>query len=106
MKVTFKTHAGAERTLEVPAGLSLMEVAVTNGVEGIDAICGGNCSCSTCHVLVAPEWIQRLAPASRLESDLLRTVADRQANSRLACQIRLTQLLDGLRVQTPASQER
>lgn len=104
MKVTFVDHSGQERVLSVPGGMSLVEVALHHSVEGIDAECGGACSCATCHVFVEEGWVGRLPPLSMIESDMLELVAGRQSNSRLACQIKTSEALDGLVVRTPESQ--
>lgn len=99
-------HAnGTEQTIAAREGQSLMQAAVDAHVEGIDADCGGTLTCATCHVLVAPQWADRLAPPSREEQGLLDfTAVARQGNSRLSCQITLEPALDGLTVQLPASQ--
>lgn len=94
-KVTFITRDGKERTIEDADG-TLMEVAVANGIEGIDGDCGGVCSCSTCHVYVEPEWMERVGPAEGLEEDTLGFDGHAMPNSRLSCQIELNDSLDGL----------
>ena len=105
MKVVFINSSGVPRTVEVAGGLSLVEVATANGVEEIEAECGGACSCATCHVLVAPEWLDKLPSARMTENDMLDLLEERrQPNSRLACQIVMTDDLDGLVVHTPAEQ--
>ena len=103
-KITYRSHQGAERTLEVPLGLSVMEGAVKNNVEGIDADCGGACACATCHVYVDEAWVARLEPASEMERSMLDFAESVHDNSRLSCQIRVTAELDGLTVTTPESQ--
>lgn len=102
--VTFIDHAGVERRVDVPEGRSVMEAAVNNRIPGIDGDCGGAGACATCHVYVAPEWLERLPEAQQLERNMLKFALDREANSRLSCQIKLTPDLDGLVVRTPASQ--
>jgi len=103
--ITYISHDGVTTTLEVRAGVSVMEGAVRNGVAGIDADCGGSCSCATCHVYVDPAWAGRVGPpASDDENDLLGLAAERQPNSRLSCQIKVSEALDGLVVRMPASQ--
>jgi ferredoxin, 2Fe-2S len=84
-----------------PVGVSLMEVAISNGIPGIDAICGGSASCGTCHVQVAENWLHRLTAPEALEVDLLDSLTSRQVSSRLACQITLSEALDGLSVKIP-----
>ncbi len=103
-RITFRTHDGAEQTVDARAGLSLMEAAVFNGVPGIDADCGGACSCATCHVYVAPEWAAATGEPAMLELEMLDMAHDRRATSRLSCQIRITDELDGLVVETPDTQ--
>ena len=85
---------------EIPAsdGLSVMEAIRASGMDGLLAMCGGCCSCATCHVIVAPEWADRLPAGSPDEHDLLDGSSHREANSRLSCQIRFESALDGLRV--------
>lgn len=90
---------GRERPLEGAAGRSVMEVIRANGVEALLALCGGCCSCGTCHVLVDPEWLGRLPPMAADEDGLLDFSDYRSANSRLACQLRFGDSLDGLRLQ-------
>ena len=103
-RITFRTHDGTEQTVDARAGLSLMEAAVFNGVAGIDADCGGACSCATCHVYIPPEWTAATGAPSSLELEMLDMAQDRRATSRLSCQIRITDALDGLIVETPAAQ--
>ena len=78
-----------------------MEVAVQGGVEQILAECGGACACATCHVYIPPDWQSVTGPASKMESDLLAGLDNRQANSRLSCQISVTTDMDGLEVLLP-----
>lgn len=105
MKVTFVSFAGEARTIEAAGGLSLVEVALEHGVEGIDAECGGACSCATCHVLVADAWRGKVGDPRIAEDDMLQILEeDRRPNSRLACQIVLSEELDGLEVHLPEKQ--
>ena len=105
MKVVFISSAGEQREVEASGGLSLVEVATENDISEIEAECGGACSCATCHVLVAEEWLERLTPPRMTEDEMLEILEDkRQPNSRLACQIVMTEALDGLVVHTPAEQ--
>lgn len=104
IQVTFVEPDGARRTVDVPDGLSLMEAALRHRVPGIDGDCGGACACATCHVYVAPEWVDRLPPMKELERNMLKFANDPTADSRLACQIKAAPELDGLVVTTPASQ--
>ena len=103
-KVVYVEPDGRERDVEVPIGESLMRGAVLNGVKGIDADCGGQCACATCHVYVAPEWTEIVGKPSQMEEDMLDFAADVRPNSRLSCQIKVTAALDGLVVTTPAKQ--
>lgn len=104
VKVLFKDQAGNESSVEAAAGVSLMQAAVSNGVSGIDADCGGSCSCATCHVYVATAWLNKLNAMSPNEDAMLGLSADRQENSRLSCQIELSEELDGIEVTTPEFQ--
>ncbi len=104
IKVTFIEHDGERRTVEATAGSSLMLAAVSNKVPGIDADCGGCCSCGTCHVYVNGEWLDKLQPVDEDEEDMLDMVDGRRENSRLACQIEVGDHLDGLVVTTPEFQ--
>ena len=97
-RITIVTRNGSERSVEATAGLSLMEIIRENGVDELLALCGGCCSCATCHVYVDEEWLGRLPPMQRDEDDLLNISDERRPNSRLSCQIRFGQALDGLRV--------
>jgi ferredoxin, 2Fe-2S len=106
-KISYVEHeemGGHVRVLEAVTGQSVMEVAVQNNVRGIEAVCGGSCACATCHVYVDPAWTERTGPASEMEKDVLEFAPDVAANSRLACQIRITAELDGLIVRTPKTQ--
>nr|WP_066952522.1 2Fe-2S iron-sulfur cluster-binding protein [Streptomyces lushanensis] len=104
-KVTFVGSAGSEHTVDATAGDSVMAAAVRNGVPGIVAECGGNCSCATCHVWVREEFAPLVGPPGEMEDDLLDMgVSDRRSTSRLSCQIRVTPELDGLTVDIPPVQ--
>ena len=96
--LTIVTRDGAERTIEGRAGWSVMENIRDNGFDELLALCGGCCSCATCHVHVDPEWIDRVGAPTADEDDLLDTTDHRTATSRLSCQILFTAELDGLRV--------
>ena len=103
-KVTFIGFTGEERSVEVPLGTTLMRAATDNRVRGIDGDCGGNCACATCHVYVDPTWMARVGERSASEEDMLNLVAELRGNSRLACQIILTDDLNGLTVTLPEAQ--
>ena len=104
-KVVYRTHAGEEHEVEVGAGRSVMLGATIGGVDGIDADCGGTLSCATCHVYVDRAWLDRLPPIEETEDELLENVAaERCDNSRLSCQIVVTDELDGIAVDIPERQ--
>lgn len=96
-RIVFRTPGGTVVPVEAADG-SLMQAAVRNGVDGIDADCGGVCSCATCHVHVAPEWMERVGPPGPVEKTLLELEDKAHERSRLACQIRISDQLDGLAV--------
>ena len=104
-KITYIHPDGAREELEIAAGTSVMQGATSNGIDGIVAECGGNCMCATCHVYVEPSQLALLPPMSEEEDALLDgTASDREPNSRLSCQIQVTEALDGLVVQLPERQ--
>jgi ferredoxin, 2Fe-2S len=105
-KVIYIEFNGTEHQVEVPLGLSVMRGAVDNNVPGIDADCGGECACATCHVYVDPAWLGPTGepPPGSQEAVMLSFAAVAQPNSRLACQIKMTQALDGLLVRMPEGQ--
>jgi ferredoxin, 2Fe-2S len=105
--ITYIQHDGVHREVDLPNGDSIMEGAVRDMIPGIDADCGGQCICATCHVFVDPAWIDKanaLSPASDKERDMLNFVDASASNSRLACQIRMQDDLEGLVVHMPAGQ--
>ena len=91
-------RAGVETAVETGKGLTVMEAIRDNGFDELLALCGGCCSCATCHVHVDPSFLDRLPKMTEDEDDLLDSSSDRDANSRLSCQIPFTEALDGLRV--------
>lgn len=96
---------GRRRDFDVAPGTTIMRVGVDERVEGIIGECGGAAMCGTCHVLVDPEWLERLPPMAQNEDDLLDCTAEpRQPHSRLGCQLRMTDALDGLSLQLPQRQ--
>jgi 2Fe-2S ferredoxin len=97
-KLIVVTREGEERAVDGEAGLSVMEVIRENGFDELLALCGGCCSCATCHVHVDPEFAAKLPPMSEDENDLLESSSDRDERSRLSCQIPFSAALDGLRV--------
>ena len=103
-RITFIQHNGTEQTVEGQMGMSVMETAVKNMVPGIDADCGGACACATCHVYVEPEWVGKAGSRSQMEEDMLDFAFDVRDSSRLSCQIKVSDQLDGLRVRVPEKQ--
>lgn len=103
-KLTFIETDGSRHALEADNGFSVMEVAVRNGLTGIEADCGGACACATCHVYVDPTWMEAAGSAGADEAEMLDFAVDRRETSRLSCQIRVTDALDGLVVHIPESQ--
>ncbi|MBN8920828.1 MAG: 2Fe-2S iron-sulfur cluster binding domain-containing protein [Rhizobiales bacterium] len=103
-KITFIDAQGASRSVEAEVGSTVMEAALKNAVPGIDAECGGACACATCHVYVEPEWFETVGGPSPMEEDMLDFGYDVRENSRLSCQIKVTDALDGLVVRTPERQ--
>ncbi len=103
-KITFIAHNGTERPVEARNGMSVMEVAVNNSIPGIDADCGGACACATCHVYVDEAWIGKTGTRSAMEDSMLDFAEGVTENSRLSCQIKVTDELDGLKVTMPESQ--
>ncbi len=103
-KIIFIDSAGTSREVEAKKGQSVMEAAVQNLIPGIDADCGGACACATCHVYVADEWAAKLKDKDDMEYSMLDFADDVQDNSRLSCQILMSDELDGLTVTTPEAQ--
>lgn len=97
-KLIVVTRSGEERAINGEDGLSVMEVIRDGGIDEILALCGGCCSCATCHVHVDPAFADKLPPMSEDENDLLDSVDDRDATSRLSCQLPFGPALDGMRV--------
>jgi len=105
-KITYVEYGGREHRVEVAPGLSVMRGAVNNNIPGIDADCGGECACATCHVYVDEGWLGATGlpvPGSQ-EASMLSFAALAQPNSRLSCQITVTEALDGLIVRMPEGQ--
>ncbi len=103
-KITYIEFNGTPHEVEVPSGLSVMEGAVDNNISGIEAECGGACRCATCHVYVDPAWVAATGNPEHLEKDMLECAMDLQDNSRLSCQIEVSDELDGLVVRMPELQ--
>lgn len=100
-QVTYISHLGDKINADVDEGLSVMEGALAKGVENIEAVCGGACACATCHVYVDEAWIDKLEPMSEEEEAMLDFASGVQSNSRLSCQIKMSDGLDGLVVRIP-----
>ena len=105
-KVTFIEFDDTVHTLDAELGATMMETALQGGVTSIVAECGGACSCATCHVYVDDAWVERLEPKTAEEEDQLDAAFDVRPNSRLSCQIKVTETLDGLVLRTPSYQGR
>ena len=103
-KITYIDSSGNHKTIDVEKGLSVMEGAVQNNISGIDADCGGGMACATCHVYVKEEWLNKLQKAEDAEQDMLDMAFEPKKNSRLSCQLIVTEELDGLVVTTPVKQ--
>ena len=103
-RIIFTDHAGMERIVDAKLGDSVMQTARANNVPGIDADCGGKCACATCHVHVDEAWLPKVGGRGEMEESMLAFAPNVAANSRLSCQIKVTDELDGLRVTTPESQ--
>ena len=103
-KITYIEHGGTEHHVDVPTGLSVMDGARRFTIPGIDGDCGGACACATCHVYVEAEWINRLPPMEEIEHDMLDFAFDVKTNSRLSCQIKIDDTLDGMIIITPPRQ--
>ena len=103
-KITYIDSDGTSRTIEGETGSTVMETAIKNSVPGIEAECGGACACATCHVYVDEDWRAVVGDPSPMEEDMLDFGFDVRPNSRLSCQIKVSDELDGLVVRTPERQ--
>jgi 2Fe-2S ferredoxin len=104
-KITYIEHGGTEHVVDVANGLTVMEGARDNGIPGIEADCGGACACSTCHVYVHPDWVEKLPAKEDMEDDMLDFAFEpNPERSRLTCQLKVSDALDGLVVQMPEKQ--
>ena len=103
-KITYKDFQGNSKTINVDNGLSVMEGAIQNDVPGIDADCGGSMACATCHVYVKDEWFNKIPKAEEAEIDMIDMAYEPKKNSRLSCQIIVSDELDGLVVNIPSKQ--
>ena len=103
-KITFNDFQGNSKTIEVENGLSVMEGAIQKDIPGIDADCGGSMACATCHVYVEDKWLDKIPKAEDAENDMIDMAFEPKKNSRLSCQIIVSNELDGLEVTTPEKQ--
>ncbi|CFX40546.1 2Fe-2S ferredoxin [Candidatus Filomicrobium marinum] len=103
-KITFIQPDGSTQVVEATPGTTVMEAAKLNGVPGIEAECGGACACATCHVYVSDDWREQVGAPSEMEEDMLDFAFDVRESSRLSCQIKVTDALDGLVLSVPAKQ--
>ena len=104
--VTYVLPSGISRKIDVPSGVSVMQAALNHKLEGILGECGGNCMCATCHVYVDPSFLSRLPAVAGNEKFMLSIAAEGPAtNSRLSCQIKMTEELDGIAVRLPGKQK-
>ena len=103
-KITFNDFQGNSKTIEVENGLSVMEGAIQKDIPGIDADCGGSMACATCHVYVEDKWFDKIPKAEDAENDMIDMAFEPKKNSRLSCQIIVSDELDGLEVTTPKKQ--
>ena len=103
-KITYIEHNGTPHTVDVENGLTVMEGALQNNVPGIDADCGGGMACATCHVYVKDEWFDKINKKNEGEDDMLDQAFEPKKNSRLSCQITVSDEIDGLTVTTPEKQ--
>ena len=103
-KITYQDNQGNSKTIDVENGLTVMEGAIQNDIPGIDADCGGSMACATCHVYVEEKWFNKLTKAEEAEVDMIDMAYEPKKNSRLSCQLIVTNELDGLKVTTPTQQ--
>ncbi len=104
-KITYIEHNGTEHLVDVASGLTVMEGARDNNIPGIEADCGGACACSTCHVYVDADWVEKLPAKDAMEEDMLDFAWEPDVvKSRLTCQVKVTDALDGLIVRMPEKQ--
>ena len=103
-KITYQDNQGNSKTIEVENGLTVMEGAIQNDIPEIDADCGGSMACATCHVYVEEKWLNKLPKAEEAEVDMIDMAHEPKKNSRLSCQLIVTDELNGLVVTTPEIQ--
>ena len=103
-KITYTDKQGNSKTIDVDSGLTVMEGAIQNDIPGIDADCGGSMACATCHVYVEEKWLDKIPKAEEAEIDMIDMAHEPKKNSRLSCQLIVSDELEGLTVTTPAQQ--
>lgn len=103
-KITYIDTSGKHHVVDASKAATVMQAAKEHDVPGILADCGGACACATCHVVVDPEWVNRLPPAAEVELQMLEFALNREENSRLSCQLRVNEGLDGLIVRVASDQ--
>ncbi|MDB5625179.1 MAG: fdxB [Tardiphaga sp.] len=103
-KITFVDHTGESRSVEAESGSTVMEAAIRNAIPGIEAECGGACACATCHVYIDDAWREIVGAPTPMEEDMLDFGYEVKPSSRLSCQIKISDALDGLVVKTPERQ--
>lgn len=103
-KIIFVEHDNTEHVAEFEAGASVMQVAVGNAIPGIDADCGGECACGTCHVILSQAWFEQVGAPGDDEEQMLSMTPERTETSRLGCQIETTEAMDGMSVRLPEFQ--
>jgi ferredoxin, 2Fe-2S len=104
VKITFIDANGSARMIDAKLGSTIMEVAIANSIQGIEAECGGACSCATCHVYIDDNWASRVGKAAAMEEDMLDFAFEVKPTSRLSCQIKMSEALNGLVVHVPSKQ--
>ena len=102
--ITFIEHDGNKLDVKIEEGETLMQIALNNAVSGIDADCGGSCACGTCHVIVDKKWFATSGTASIAESQILEMTPERSSTSRLSCQVKISEDMDGMIVRLPEFQ--
>ena len=103
-QITYIEHDGTEHEVQVEIGYTVMQAALDNMLEGIVAECGGACSCTTCHCYIDEAWTDKAGPPDAIEKEMIEFALDTKDNSRLSCQVTVTEELDGLVVHLPESQ--
>ena len=103
-KITYKDFRGDTKTIEVENGLTVMEGAIQNEIPGIDADCGGSMACATCHIYVDEKWLNKIPKAEEAEEDMIDMAFEPKKNSRLSCQIHVSEEISGLIVNLPEKQ--